>query len=359
MDLRILDKNLDVIAILDNYKSFIWTDRYYEYGDFELYTAMDPALLDFIKKDYYIEILESEHTMIIEDLTIKSDTEEGNYITIVGRSLESILDRRIIWGQKTIKGNFQNAIKTLLNESIISPSKTERKISNFIFETTDDPYITSLTVEAQYTGDNIYDVIQKLCEQVNVGFKVILNENKQFVFSLYYGSNRSYDQTDNPYVIFSPNFENIINSNYIETKSSLKNVTLVGGEVDENENRKYVTVGNVSGLDRREIFTDARDLQSEVDGKTLSAAEYNNQLTQRGKETLAENIEEIAFEGESDTSIMFKFGEDFFMGDIVQVENEYGHESRARVVEMVISEDEEGYSVYPTFKTETGEEDEA
>lgn len=359
MDLRILDTNLNNVAILDVYNSFIWTDRYYEYGDFEIYTAMDPTLLDFIKQDYYIETRESEHTMIIEDLTIKSDTEEGNYITIVGRSLESILDRRIVWGQKTITGNFQNAIKTLLNESIISPSKTERKISNFIFEETDDPYITSLTVEAQYTGDNIYDVIQKLCEQFNVGFKVILNTNKQFVFSLYYGSDRSYEQTDNPYVIFSPNFENIINSNYIETKSSLKNVTLVGGEVDENENRKYVTVGNVSGLDRREIFTDARDLQSEVDGETLTATEYNNQLKQRGKETLAENIEEIAFEGESDTSIMFKFGEDFFMGDIVQVENEYGHESRARVVEMVISEDEEGYSVYPTFKTETGEEDEA
>ena len=359
MDLRILDTNLNNVAILDVYNSFIWTDRYYEYGDFEIYTAMDPTLLDFIKQDYYIETRESEHTMIIEDLTIKSDTEEGNYITIVGRSLESILDRRIVWGQKTITGNFQNAIKTLLNESIISPSKTERKISNFIFEETDDPYITSLTVEAQYTGDNIYDVIQKLCEQFNVGFKVILNTNKQFVFSLYYGSDRSYEQTDNPYVIFSPNFENIINSNYIETKSSLKNVTLVGGEVDENENRKYVTVGNVSGLDRREIFTDARDLQSEADGETLTATEYNNQLKQRGKETLAENIEEIAFEGESDTSIMFKFGEDFFMGDIVQVENEYGHESRARVVEMVISEDEEGYSVYPTFKTETGEEDEA
>ena len=359
MDLRILDTNLNNVVILDVYNSFIWTDRYYEYGDFEIYTAMDPTLLDFIKQDYYIENRESEHTMIIEDLIIKSDTEEGNYITIVGRSLESILDRRIVWGQKTITGNFQNAIKTLLNESIISPSKTERKISNFIFEETDDPYITSLTVEAQYTGDNIYDVIHKLCEQFNVGFKVILNTNKQFVFSLYYGSDRSYEQTDNPYVIFSPNFENIINSNYIETKSSLKNVTLVGGEVDENENRKYVTVGDVSGLDRREIFTDARDLQSEVDGKTLSAAEYNNQLTQRGKEKLAENIEDIAFEGESDTSVMFKFGEDFFMGDIVQVENEYGHEARARVVEMVISEDEEGYSVYPTFKTETGEEDEA
>ncbi len=53
---------------------------------------------------------------------------------------------------------------------------------------------------------------------------------KQFVFELYAGFDRSYDQTENPYVIFSPKFENIINSNYIESKASLKTVTLVGGE---------------------------------------------------------------------------------------------------------------------------------
>jgi hypothetical protein len=50
---------------------------------------------------------------------------------------------------------------------------------------------------------------------------------------------------------------------------------------------------------------------------------------------------------------MFKYGEDFFNGDIVQITNEYGHETKARILEIVMSENEEGTSVYPTFATIT------
>lgn len=355
MDITVLNTDLDAISIVDTYESFIWTDRFWQYGDFELYTAMQDGLLEYIRQDYYLQSRDSEHVMIIEKIQIASDVEDGNHVTVTGRSLESILDRRIVWGQKTISGNLQNGIKTLLNENVISPSDSNRKIPNFIFEASTDEAITSLKIEAQYTGDNLYDVIQKICEEQGIGFKVALNENKQFVFKLYAGTDRSYDQTKVPYVIFSPNFENIINSNYIESKASLKNVTLVGGE-GEGSARRYTTVGSGSGLERRELFTDARDISSDVgDGETLTDAEYTAQLQQRGKEKLAENTDVTSFEGQVETTIMFKYGEDFFNGDIVQIANEYGHETKARILEIVTSENEDGTSVYPTFKTITEE----
>ena len=289
--------------------------------------------------------------MIIEKIRIASDSENGNHITVTGRSLESILDRRIVWGQKTITGNLQNGIRTLLNENVISPADSTRRISNFIFEASTDPAITSLKIDAQYTGDNLYDVINKICSERSIGFKVTLNNNKQFVFKLYAGTDRSYDQSANPYVVFSPKFENIINSNYVESKSALKTVTLVGGE-GEGSARKYTTVGGGSGLNRRELFTDARDISSDVgDGVVLSDAEYTAQLQQRGKEKLAENTDVTSFEGQVETTVMFRYGEDFFNGDVVQIANEYGHETKARIVEIVMSEDEDGNSVYPTFKT--------
>lgn len=355
MDLTVLDTNLDAVSIIDVYESFIWTDRYYEYGDFELYTTMTDTILDFIKQDYYLVNRESDHVMIVEKIKIDSDTENGNHITVTGRSLESILDRRIIWGQKTISGNLQNGIKTLLNETIISPSDSNRKISNFIFEASTDTAITGLTIEAQYTGDNLYDVISKICSERSIGFKVTLNDLKQFVFKLYAGLDRSYEQTINPYVVFSPKFENIINSNYIESKSAMKNITLIGGE-GEGSARRYSTVGSGTGLNRREIFTDARDISSEVTDEngqqsTLTNAEYVALLQQRGKETLAENTDTTFFEGQVETTIMFKYGEDFFNGDVVQIANEYGHKTKARIIEIVMSENEEEISVYPTFKT--------
>ena len=353
MDLLVLNTDLDAISVVDTYESFIWTDRYRQPGDFELYMSMMLSVLQYIRQDYYIWNRDSEHVMIIEKIRIDSDVEDGNHITVTGRSLESILDRRIVWGQQVIRGNLQNGVKTLLNSCIISPSDSNRKISNFIFKESTDPAITSLTIDAQYTGDNLLTVIEKICVEHDIGFKVTLNDNKQFVFELYAGVNRSYDQTSNPYVVFSPKFENIINSNYIESKSALKTVTLIGGE-GEGSARKYTTVGGGSGLNRREIFTDARDISSDAgNGVTLTDAEYTSQLQQRGREKLSENTDVTSFEGQVETTIMFKYGEDFFNGDIVQITNEYGHETKARILEIVMSENEEGTSVYPTFATIT------
>lgn len=353
MNLFILDKDLNPIAILDDYVSLIWTDRYQQCGDFELELATSGTIPSMIQQDYYLWNSSSEHVMIIEKLSIKSDVDEGSTITISGRSLESILDRRVIWGLKTLSGNFQNGVQTLLNECIISPSNESRKIDNFIFEASTDPAITDLTIDAQYTGDNLYDVICSICADRGIGFKVTLSEDKKFVFKLYAGANRSYNQSKNPWVIFSPKFDNIISSNYLESRAGLKNVTLVGGE-GEGSARRYTAVGSAVGLERREMFTDARDISSDVgDGSKLSNDEYISQLRQRGKEDLAENVEIMYFEGEAETSQMFKYGEDFFNGDIVQVANEYGHESSARILEIVMSDNEEGSSVYPTFSVES------
>lgn len=349
MDLYIANTEFENIFVLDSYNSLIWTDRYNSYGDFEIYTNMNISLLEYLKQDYYIRRDGSEYVMIIEKILIKSDVEEGDKLTVSGRSLESILDRRIIWGQKTVTGNLQDAIETLLNENIISPSKPERKIDNFIFEESTDEIITSLTIDAQYVGDNLYDVIKKICEERSIGFKITLNNNNQFVFKLYSGVDRSYEQTDNPYVVFSPSFDNLLSTNYMESKSSYKNVSLVGGE-GEGSTRKFTAVGNSSGMDRRELFSDASSISSEQeDGTTLSDAEYTYLLRQKGNEDLAENAVVVSMDGEAETQIMFKYGEDFYNGDIVQVIDAYGHDVRARVYEIVTSEDESGFSVYPTF----------
>jgi hypothetical protein len=350
MELFVLNADFESIAVIDTYESMIWTDRYNAYGDFEIYFAMDENLLEYIKEDYYLWLKDSEHSMIIEDIKIDADTEEGNRLIVTGRSLESILERRIIWGQRIFSGNLQNAIQIMLNENIISPSVADRKIANFIFVPSTDSKITSLTIDNQYTGDDLYTVIKGLCEENNIGFKIVLTDDNQFAFSLYAGADRSYDQTENPYVVFSPNFENIINSNYFSSKAGYRNVTLVAGE-GEGASRKTTVVGSASGLDRRELFTDARDISSDTEDGTLSDAEYIAQLRTKGLKNLADHMITTAFEGEVEVTRLFKYGEDFFIGDIVQIANEYGNENSAYISELIISNSDEGLSIYPTFKT--------
>lgn len=350
MDILVLDTNFESVTVVDTFKEAIWTDRYNAYGDFEIELSADTKLLEFLKEDYYLWLNESDHSMIIEDIDIDSDAEDGNHFIITGRSLESILERRIVWGQKILTGNLQTAVQTLLNESFISPSIADRKVDNFIFEASTDPKITNLTIDAQYFGEDLYSVIKGLCEENQIGFKIVLNDSNQFVFSLYAGTDRSYDQTENPYVVFSPNFENIINSNYYTSKANLKNVTLVAGE-GEGSARKTATVGSASGLDRRELFTDARDISSETEDGELSTSQYTSQLQTRGNENLAEHKAKTAFEGEVEATQLYTYGKDFFIGDIVQITNEYGHEGTVYISEVVTSQSNQGLSIYPTFKT--------
>jgi hypothetical protein len=349
MEFLVLDTNFNHITVVDNYESVIWTDRYDAYGDFELYFLMDLKLLEIFKIDYYLYNKDSEHCMIIEDLKIETDSEDGDHLIVTGRSLESILERRILWGQNIFNGKLQTAIKKMLNDSIIEPSVADRKISNFIFIESTDTNITSLKIDNQYTGDNLYTVINGLCEENNLGFKVVLTDENKFAFTLYKGVNRSYSQNENPYVVFSPNFENLINTSYFTSKVDYKNVTLVAGE-GEGAARKTATVGSGAGLDRRELYTDARDVSSNVEGGTLSDDEYMALLEARGKKKLAECTASTSFEGEIEATRVFEYGKDVFMGDIVQIVNEYGIESSAYISELIFSNDDSGLSVYPTFK---------
>lgn len=346
-----MDTNFKMVSVLDVFISFIWTDRYYEYGDFELYTRVSTDILSKIQSEYYLLNKESEHLMIVENIEIETDLEDGHTVKITGRSLESILDRRIVWSSTIISGNIQDCIKKLLNDSIISPSISERKIDNFIFDTSNNSKITNTIIEeTEYNGDNLYEIISGLCSANDIGFKVVLNKSNQFVFSLYVGEDRSYEQTKNPYVTFSPEFDNLINSNYVESIQDYKNVTLVVGEKDDNDVLKTASTGNVSGLSRRELYTEATDInQKQEDDTTLTDEEYKNLLIQRGNEALLKHKISVTFDGEFDATQMYTYNEDFFMGDVVQVANEYGIESKARIIEFIQSQDTNGYSMYPTF----------
>ena len=352
MDIYVLDKSFNRLTIIDDYHSILWIDRYNTPGEFELYIGADPYLLNFLQAGNYLTHKGSEHIMVIESIKTETDVENGNYFTITGHSIEYFLSRRIVWKQTDFNDIYlQTAIQRLLNENVISPSATERRIDGVIFEASTDPKVTSVKISAQYTGDNLLDAITEICNVADLGFKMTLNESNQFVFTLFSGTDRSYAQDENTYVIFSPNFDNIINTNYYETDQNYKNVNLVAG-AGEGDERITLVVGDATGLERREMYTDARDLsETDEEGQEIPIEEYNEKLRQRGLEKLSEMKKEMSFDGKVDPNQTFVYGEDFFLVDIVQIRNEYGIEGSARIVEYVMSESvDNGLEYYPTFE---------
>ena len=354
MELYLLDEEFNIVYVIDEYESFIWTDRYNLCGDFELYTTIDQTLLKYLKPDRFIISSHSDHVMIIESLSFEHDSESGNHLTVTGRSLESILDRRIVSKVTTIKDTLQNGIQKLLNENAISPSDEKRKL-NLIFKPSEDPYITELNLDAQYHGDTLYTIITDLCEKNKIGFYIYLTDENVFEMSLYRGVDRSYKQDENPYVVFSQAFDNLISSNYTLNLETLKNVAYVAGEGDGSDRKvSAVDPSESSGMNRREVFVDAGDI-SKTDGETtISDAEYLKLLKQRGEEELTEYKKVDTFEGECDTVAPFEYGVDFYLGDIVSVRNEYGIENSARIIEIVRSVSTSEVVTYPTLDAVEG-----
>lgn len=340
----VINTNFERIAIIDDYSSFIWSTRFYACGDFELCVDVTVEHINVLQIGYYVARDDDENVGIIEKIKV-SKNEDGKEVLIVsGRFLPSIIGRRIISVQTQVNGTVSNVIETLLNNEVINPSDSSRQIPGLSFiSTVTDP----TTFKAQYTGKNVLEIVEELCLTYGVGFKVILQENNEFLFKLYEGVDRSYDQNVNPYVIFSNQYDNLISSEYEESHENLVNAVLVAGE-GEGIDRKmlWVTKNNPSGLNRYEYFADKRDLQSN-DGE-ISPADYNAQLQSAGKECLTEFT--AAFTG----NVYFndiKYKTDVNVGDICTIKNDkWGIYINSRIVEVIESVSESGqYSIIPTF----------
>jgi len=355
MEITLLDDNFKELYVLDVFESLIWTDRYWKCGDFEIVVAPTTDILAKVLDTTYLTLAESPHHMILEDSNVHSEVEEGNALILTGRSLESILDRRVVWDIIAMSGNLQTEIERLLDDNAISPTDGLRTFSDLVFNTSTDAAITALTVDTQFGGETLYKVLTQLCMADGIGFRILRDlVTDKFDFELYAGLDRSYGQSTNETVAFTSALDNLLNADYIESSRPLKTVCLVAGTqgVGNIRTTKAVFAPDSSGLSdlaRRELYFEASVSRNTPDGE-LSEAEYLLQLEGRGKEELAKYIYLKSFAGEIDPT-MYNYGDEFNMGDILQIADDYGHETQSRVIEMIYSQDESAISIYPTFET--------
>ena len=344
MDIYILNQDLETIDIIDSSSSVIWTPSYYDVGDFEIYIQASKRNINLLQEERYVMRQDSDMVGIIEKVKVITDVEDGDYILASGRCLKSLLARRIIWNQTNLAGKTEAIMRSLINDNVINPVNSARKIPNVILGELKG--FTEKT-DFQSTGEELLEKIIELCKASEIGWKVFINESKQIVIDFYKGTNRSYSQTENPYIVFSPDFDNLLTTETEIDTQSLRNVALVAGE-GEGTDRTTTTIGTEAGLSRRELFVDARDLSS--NNGEIEADKYLQILQERGKEKLAAAGEFFKVSGEAETKITYEFGKDYFLGDLVTVVNEYGITANTRILEVIECEDENGHTIIPTFE---------
>ncbi len=335
--LYVLDRQYLAKAYIDSFMSFTWSERYDSPGEFTLTIPIIESYIEAIRINDYIAIKESKEYMVVETSTLIADAEDGDQLQFEGRTLSSILERRIVWDEykKTGEYNFQQGIKELIEANAISPTDEKRKIPGLTFKMSEDKAITELTAEFSIdVGENLLSVIQDKCGEKKVGFRMLPSGEGGFEFELYMGVDRSKDQEVVPVVVFSDSYENLLNSNYVQSEREYVSNALVKGSNFQGEVYRKT---ERTGLDRREMYV------------TIDGERNGEELLQKAKEEISKKTVTEMFGGEIDIYHQFIFGKDYFVGDIVQVANKYGFEGRCRITELLLTRDVSGPMLTPSF----------
>ncbi len=348
MELYVFDRDLNFQGILESFFSLRWIRRYHKYGEFELRCSLTPETLNLLKKNNVIWKKDDLEAGYIEYRNMKEDTEGKEIFVIKGKFLTGYLNRRINWGQITHNGAVVELMKKVINKNAIDPIDPNRKIPRLIL---DEDIIYTEEISYQNRYGNILEILENISETTEIGFRTKFDyENKRLIFEIYKGLDRTAGQSVNAPAIFSKEFENVLEQEYIDSSNNYRNVALVAGE-GEGVERKKVTIGEEIGLDRYELYVDARDIQSKKDDDAvIPEAEYLQLLRDRGYDKLSEYKDIETFDSKISLNSNLIYKEDFDLGDVVTcTSKKWGITIDTRITEIEEVYEETGKQINVTF----------
>lgn len=313
------------IGEVEDYTSLQWTKNYYAYGQFSLKAIYSEVNVDLLKAGNLLSLSGELAIMMITVVKYTSDDKGKVIIDCSGRGMEFWLANRITWGRETYSNKYVSTIiYSMFSNAFIDASKAVRNIP--LFDMAEDKQLGGKT-SMQKTGQSLYDTIQELAQSVELGFRVNLDYKRQkLVFEVYQGADKSMSGSLLPeeQVVFSDMADEFLQSEYYLNTQDERNICLVYGE-GEYPNRKQLIYGDdtLEGFARKELWVDAKDLQSEnEDGETsMTDEEYYALLRNRGAEKLAENARNETFEAKIKmfNDKVYQLDKDFFLGDKVTI----------------------------------------
>lgn len=419
------DNELQKIGVVEEYSSFIWAERFKELGDCELYAPVTDALLTSAVINNFIYDDESEKICIIKKVEIKTNAENGDFITITGTDAKSILYQRI--NLDYISSTSANDFFTsLIRMNFGAGADANRQIKNhndeYLFR-----YVATSTILDDLDFNDVYffksvgEIFDTFAESNNLGWKTTFDSTSDRI------KVRFFKPESRQNIIFSESLENLVESDYVNDSSEVMNCLVIAGEgqgqsrlkaemgdsqqgltrnevLIENDLSKTTTIGEIKnifsrtaiGVSGAELFVEASYLKIPVydsaqrdyilsfggelvqingnyyvyfssyevangvyDGSvdddvevTMTNLAYYYVLWQSGWEALTNTASEISFGATVLLNDLFVYGQDFYIGDKVQVINGYGVQAELTVSEVLKSADENGYITQLTL---TGE----
>lgn len=367
MEIIVLNNKFDVIAEIDTFSSLIWCERLFNIGALDLEIEASEKNLDIFQIGYFIYRKDTNDICRINSRELQTKEDEDDTLIIGAEDLKSITDQVTIQGElditeeRNVEEWIRNAMQIFTsNDSDVLPKTLYPgfEIENFILK--DEKGFEDVTFLLADKDKKLKEHIIYLCNLFNIGWKITF-ENEKLCLDLYKGEDRTVYQNVNNRIMFSTLYENLQSSKFLETTDKMANVSVVlhnnasivgdNGIVfayDSNEEPK--------GLDRFDLIVDGSKIELKENPSADDIITYREKLRALGLTKLKEH--QMTQQFESVVSLnQYIYRQDYNIGDIVTVENEYGISINARIIEVVETWDETGYSIEPIFEYVKNDDD--
>lgn len=424
MDVVRLDKEgyfvTDLVEGLDNK---IWTERFTgmaDFGEFEFHSSRISETMLALPETSLISLRDSDVVMTVETHNVVKDGDNGYKVVVKGRACENILEARAWagarYGKKALmrqKYSVPNAAMVYLYNALVNDTKTDVVSKAATQPTNPLDLIPNLRITDSTVGSpkpkwrylensDCWAYLQPALAAGKHGIRSIrprdgtppmktihvsatgaitkpLETTDGLSFDIYGGVDRTSGQSDVPPVIFSSSAGHLVDSEYLFSSQTYRDVAYVISasgptghaqiveRIDDEEhsisstffNRvisKYgIRIGEPgpggvfaipnSGWDRRVALVDAG---SKDDGDTI--AEFLASLDDVGSDKLKADFERItSIDGTVSSRTPYDYKVDYDLGDKVTLLGQFGLKQDMMVQEYIRAEDGEGERGIPSL----------
>lgn len=357
MELYPLDPLYRRTAVIDVFESLVWAERFRKLGDFVLDLQPTLANKNLLKAGTKLAMNLSHRVMVVKTIEERNNAEGKRVLTVRGESLEGVLNDRVAMGSTDdlteapkwdIIGTPAEIARKLFHDICVTGILDPLDVIPYINEGTFMPADTipeSLDdITVALDPQLLYDAIYNLCETWNMGFRLLRNGDlSELWFDIYMGSDRTSKQSILPAVVFSPELDNLQDTNELTSIATAKNVAYVYSPAGFAKIYAPNVDPEVEGFERRALVVVATDI-------TDANPDVEQALIQRGEEELAKNRAISAFDGIIDPHSAYVYGRDYNLGDLVEQRSESGETQDMRVTEQIFTSDAEGDKSIPTLQ---------
>ena len=353
--IRILSLNMDILAEIDNYESMFFNRSWHGIGAIELRINRHMKYADTLLKNNLILVGNDLNKVFMikhREIELDSDGKITENWLIKGYALKSIVAQRITippahTAYDNKSGSYETVMKHYVNANLVNPAEG-REIPQLVIAP-DLQRGEQVSYSSRFK--NLAEEMSTLSLASGLGWDVSIDiANKRWIFNIVEGRSLIAGQSLLPPVIFSPQFESLKSLQYVQSELNYKNVAIVAGQ-GEGVDRRVIEVGDYSGIDRHEIFIDARDVaEVDDDEQPLPEQQIIQALADRGQQQLNELMQEEYLEGQILTNSPFRYQVDYDYGDIITIQNlDWGITMDARITDIKEIYETSGFAIEATF----------